>query len=81
MNLFQIISLYVSIIRPYIVDIKDRKGGLMIFFKSHIPSRSLNDFKISANIQIIAFAINLRKEKWLVASIYNAPSQKNKYFL
>ena len=34
-----------------------------------------------ANIQIISFEINLRKEKWLVASIYKAPSQENKYFL
>ena len=52
----------------------------MVFVKSHIPSRRLNNFKIPSNIQIIPFAINPRK-KWLVASIYNAPSQKNKYFL
>ena len=52
----------------------------MVFVTSHIPSRRLNDFKIPSNIQIIPFAINLRK-KWLVASIYNAPSQKNTYFL
>ena len=53
----------------------------MVFVKSHIPSRRFNDFKIPSNIQIIPFEINLRKEKWLVASIYNAPSQKNKYFI
>ena len=53
----------------------------MVFVKSHIPSRSLNDFKIPSNIQIIPFEINLRNEKWLVASICKAPSQKNKYFL
>ena len=41
----------------------------------------LNDFKIPFNIQIMPFEIKLRKEKWLVASIHNAPSQKNKYFL
>ena len=32
-------------------------------------------------MQIIPFEINLRKEKWLVSSIYKAPSQENKYFL
>ena len=53
----------------------------MVFVKSHIPSRRLNDSKIPSNIQIIPFEINLRKEKWLVASIYKAPSQENKYFL
>ena len=52
----------------------------MVFVKSHIPSRKLNDFKIPFNIQITPFEINLRKEKWLVASIYNAPSQKTNVF-
>ena len=53
----------------------------MVFVKSQIPSRRLNDLKIPSNIQIIPFEINLRTEKWLVASIYNAQSQKNKYFI
>ena len=75
MNLFPIVSSYISIISPYRLDIADKKGGLMVFVKSHILSR-LNDFKIPSNIQIIPFEINLRKEKCLVASIYNAPSQK-----
>ena len=68
-------------IRRYILDIKESKGSLMVFVKSHIPSRRLHDFKIPSNIQIIPSAINLRKEKWLVASLYNAPSQNNKCFL
>ena len=52
----------------------------MVFVKSHIFSRMLNYFKILSNIQIIPFEINLRNKKLLVAPIYNAPSQKNKYF-
>ena len=51
----------------------------MVFVKSHIPSRRHNYFKIPSNIQIILFEINLKNKKWLVASIYKAPSQKNKY--
>ena len=81
MNFFPIISLYIGIISPYILDITENKGALIVFVKSHIPSRRFNDFKIPSNIQIIPFEINLRKEKWLVASIYNAPSQKSKYLL
>ena len=50
-----------SLISPYILDITDSKGGLMVFVKSHIPSRSFNDFKIPSNIQIIPSEINLRK--------------------
>ena len=35
----------------------------MVFVKSHIPSRSLNDFKIPSNVRIIPFEINLRNKK------------------
>ena len=66
---------------PYKLDITDKKCGLMVFIKSHIPSRRLNDFKILCNIYIIPFEINLRKEERLVALISKAPSQDNKYFL
>ena len=48
----------------------------MVFIKSHIPSRRFSDSKIPSNMQIIPFEINLRKEKWLVSSIYKAPSQE-----
>ena len=53
----------------------------MVFVTSHIPSRRLSEFEIPSNIQIIAFETNLRKESWLVASNYKAPSQDNKYIL
>ena len=62
-SLFPVISSYINIISPYILVITENKGGLMVFLKSHIPSRRLNDFKIPSNIQIIPLEINLRKEK------------------
>ena len=34
----------------------------MVFVKSHLPSRKLNDFKIPFNIQIILFEKNFRKK-------------------
>ena len=61
MNLFPIISLYISTTSPYILDITENKGDLMLFVKSHVPSRRLNDFEIPSNIQIIPFGVNLRK--------------------
>ena len=61
MNLFPIISLYISTISPYILDITENKGDLMLFVKSHVPSRRLTDFEIPSNIQIIPFGVNLRK--------------------
>ena len=61
MNLFPISSSYISTISPYMLDITEEKGDLMLFVKSHIPSRRLNDFEIPSNIQIIPFGVILRK--------------------
>ena len=63
MNLFPIISSYISIISPYILDVTDNKGGLMVFVKLHIPLRRLNDFRIPSSIQILPFEIDLRKKE------------------
>ena len=62
MNLFPIISSHISIISPYILDVTDNKGGVMIFVKLHIPLRRLNDFRIPSSIQILPFEIDLRKK-------------------
>ena len=74
MNLFPIINSYIIMISPCILDITENKDGLMVFVKSHIPSRRLNGFKIPSNIQTIPFEIKLRNEKWLVTSVYKASS-------
>ena len=58
---------------PYRIDITAKKGSLMVFVKSHIPSRRLNDFKIPSNIQIIPFEINLRKK---MVSCINIPGKQ-----
>ena len=58
----------------------DRRGGLMVFVKSHIPLRKVTDFKIPSNEQIIAFEKNFRKDKLLVGSLYKTSSQNNKYY-
>ena len=63
------------------VNISDRKGGFLVYIKSHLPSRLLKNFDIPSNIQIIPFELNLRKEKWMFMCIYRAPSQNNLYLL
>ena len=67
--------------KPYRTGISDRKGGLLIYIKSHLPSRLLKTFDIPSNIQIIPFELNLRKEKWMLMCIYRPPSQNKQYFL
>ena len=41
----------------------------------------LTKFKVSNNIEIIPFELNLRNDKWLFVSIYKSPSQTNRYFV
>ena len=74
MNIFAIISWHISIISPYILHITDNNGGLMVFVKSQIPSRRINDIKTPSNVKMIPFEINFRKEKRLVASFCSCSS-------
>ena len=67
--------------KPYRLDISDRKGGLLVYIKPHLPSRLLKNFDITSNIQIIFFELNLRREKWMFMCIYRPPSQNKQYFL
>lgn len=55
---------------PYRLDINNKSGGLLVYVKSSIPSLRLTCDVVCNSIQAIPFEINLRKEKWLVISIY-----------
>ena len=49
--------------------------------KSSIPLRCLSYEELCISIQDILFEINLRKEKWLVISVYRPSLQNSEYFL
>ena len=66
---------------PYRLDINNKSGGILVYVKSSIPSRCLCYEELRISIQAIPFEINLRKEKWLVISIYRPRLQKSEYFL
>ena len=69
---------------PYRLDISDKSGGILVYIKSNIPTRiaiQLNCGNLCKSIQAVPFEINLRKEKWLVISIYRPPSQNSEFFL
>ena len=63
------------------IGINDRSGGLLVYVNENIPSHIKNDFQFSEDIQIVPIEINLRKQKWLIISIYRPPKQNIKYFL
>ena len=67
--------------KPLRMDVSSQKGGILVYIKSSLPSKMLNKFKLPFNIQIILFELNLRKEKWLLLSIYKQQFQDNQYFV
>ena len=55
---------------PYRLDINDRSEAIFVYVKSTIPARQLNGGNLCKSIQAVPFEINLRKEKWLIISVY-----------
>ena len=62
-------------------DITSKRGGMLVYIKSSLASKIMTNFRLSENIQVITFELNLRKEKWLFVSIYKPSLQSNSYFL
>ena len=67
--------------KPYRLDITDKQRGLLVYIKSHLPSKLLSIHNTSNDIQVITFELNLRKEKWMFMCIYRPPKQNSQYFL
>ena len=66
---------------PIRVHITRKRGRMLIYIKSSLPSRIMYDFKLRESVQIMPFELNIRKEKWLLVSIYKPPLQTYNYFL
>ena len=62
------------------LDVTNKSGGLLVYIKSSIPSRNLSCGDVYNSKQAISFEINLRKEKWLMISIYH-PHLPDKVFI
>ena len=66
---------------PYRLEVNNKSGGILVYVKPSIPSHCLCYEELRISIQATTFEINLRKEKWLVISIYCPHSQNSEYFL
>lgn len=64
---------------PMKLDITSIRGGMLIYIKTFLLSRTLANFKLPETIQVIPLEINLRNQNWLCAS--KSPLQKNDYLL
>ena len=67
--------------QPFRLDINGKGGGIPVYVKSSVPSWKLKCDVLLKSIQAIPFELNLRKEKWLVISIYRLLSQDSEFFL
>ena len=67
--------------KPYRLDVSEKSGGILVYKNSSIPSRQLHCGNLNLPIQAVPFEINLRKNQWLLISVYRPPSQKSEYFL
>ena len=54
---------------------------MLVYINNNIPSRQLNLFATAEDIQLICIEINLRKQKWLLISIYRPPKQSLSFFI
>ena len=63
------------------LDIKSTCGGILVYVKSSVPSRKLKCDVLLKSIPVIPFELDLRKEKWLVISIYRPPSRTKNFSL
>ena len=67
--------------RPLRRDRDIHGGGIMFFIREDIPSRKLDMFKFSIDIEGLFIEINLGKSKWLLLATYKLPSfSKHDYF-
>ena len=55
--------------KPFRLDRKAYRGGILIYVRSDIPCKQLNKHEFSNNIEGIFVEINFRKSKWLLLGI------------
>ena len=61
--------------KPLRLDVKKKSGGKLVYVSLHLFLLLLTKHKISSDMQLFVFEINLRREKWFFLRIYKPPSQ------
>ena len=56
--------------KPYRLDRSDRQGGIMIFIRDNIPSKTLSISPMSHDIECLFIELNFRNRKWLLNGTY-----------
>ena len=67
--------------KPYRLDKTRNSGGLLVYVRSHLPSRELKDFPCPETLQAIPIELTLKDRKWLIISVYNPYSYLGPVFV
>ena len=66
--------------KPYRYDHNQNGGGLLIYARDRAPVKELKQHKAPDDIECGVIEIDLKKQKWLLATIYRPPTQPQQYF-
>ena len=66
--------------KPIRFDRNQHGGGLLIYVKEGVPFKELSVCKTPNDIECGIIEVTLKKQKWLLFSIYRPPAQSEKYF-
>lgn len=67
--------------QPFRLDVSDKSGGLLLYAREELSVRKLQCPHLHKDIQCIIVELNLRKQKWLLISVYRNPKQQIRFFL
>ena len=65
---------------PSRLDVSERSGGILVYVKDSLITKELK-VTVTHDIQAVFFELNLRKQKWLMVTIYRPPHQDLTYFV
>ena len=65
---------------PYRLDRNQDGGGLLVYFRTGIPSRKLKT-NLPENVEWIFFDTNIRNKKWQIFAGYNPKKEKKFLFM
>ena len=66
--------------KPFRLDRNAHGGGLLIYVRSDIPCKQVNNHEFSDGMEGIFVEINFRKLKWLLLGTYHPPSQNDNFY-
>ena len=67
--------------KPYRLDVTASSGGLLIYVKASLPSKTINHYDFQKDIQCIVMELNVANKKCVIVSIYRPAKQNINYFL